>query len=53
VTVDGSDRPDRDVPLVDDRNDHYVEVELGPASVPDANGKAIQTSHDVSAVSTT
>jgi cellobiose phosphorylase len=32
VVVDGSERPERFVPLVDDRHDHHVEVELGQSS---------------------
>lgn len=30
VTVDGNECPDRLIPLVDDRQEHFVEVELGP-----------------------
>ena len=37
VTVDGGDQPDRSVPLIDDRNDHQVVVEVGPQSAPDAH----------------
>ena len=29
VVVDGSEQPEKFVPLVDDRNDHNVEVEVG------------------------
>jgi cellobiose phosphorylase len=29
VTVDGTERPDTRIPLVDDRREHFVEVELG------------------------
>ena len=29
VVVDGYEQPEKTVPLVDDRNDHYVEVEVG------------------------
>jgi hypothetical protein len=29
VRVDGSERPDLRIPLVDDRREHTVEVELG------------------------
>jgi cellobiose phosphorylase len=28
VTVDGNEQPERQVPLVDDRNEHFVEVDL-------------------------
>jgi cellobiose phosphorylase len=38
VTVDGNDQPERYVPLVDDRNDHHVEVEVGQASDQDGGG---------------
>ncbi|HET9462811.1 MAG TPA: glucoamylase family protein [Thiobacillus sp.] len=30
VTVDGVERPDPRIPLIDDRQEHYVEVDLGP-----------------------
>jgi len=40
VTVDGSDHPERYLPLVDDRNDHQVEVIVGPSPIPDGNGAA-------------
>ncbi|MDT8385681.1 MAG: glucoamylase family protein [Gammaproteobacteria bacterium] len=29
VTVDGTERPDTRIPLIDDRQEHFVEVELG------------------------
>ena len=29
VTVDGAERPDTRIPLVDDRREHFVEVDLG------------------------
>jgi hypothetical protein len=29
VTVDGTERPDTRIPLVDDRRDHFVDVDLG------------------------
>lgn len=32
VTVDGAERPDARIPLIDDRQEHFVEVELGVAS---------------------
>ncbi|HUY93062.1 MAG TPA: glucoamylase family protein [Pirellulales bacterium] len=34
VTVDGNDQLERYVPLVDDRNDHQVEVKVGQAPAP-------------------
>jgi cyclic beta-1,2-glucan synthetase len=51
VTVDGSDRPDLYVPLVDDRNDHHVEVEVVQASGPEDGGTPTRDDHDASNVS--
>src|SRR6185312_116358 len=39
VVVDGAEQLERFVPLVDDRNDHHVEVAVGSASGPDQNGR--------------
>ncbi|HEV7222619.1 MAG TPA: glucoamylase family protein [Pirellulales bacterium] len=47
VSVDGNEQRERCVPLIDDRNDHNVDVELAPASAPDANGSANRASQAV------
>jgi cellobiose phosphorylase len=34
VTVDGIERPDKTIPLVDDRRDHFAEVRIETAGMP-------------------
>ncbi|HEV3023286.1 MAG TPA: glucoamylase family protein [Pirellulales bacterium] len=43
VVVDGIEQPHRSVPLVDDRNDHHVEVDLGATHGPNSSGNGMPT----------
>ncbi|MEX2118409.1 MAG: glucoamylase family protein [Pirellulales bacterium] len=52
VVVDGNQQPERTVPLVDDRNDHHVEVEVGPAPGPDAAGMGLAAVENTVAMKT-